>query len=99
MGGAVMVSSAQSAFSNELIKSLRLKAPTVDPAKVVAIGATELRKFYHGAELQGIVDSYMDGIRVAFILCIALTGASVIFAFCMPWVSVKGKVEVGGGAA
>lgn len=99
MGGAVMVSAVQSAFSNELVKSLVVKAPHVDPAKVIAIGATELRKFYQGAELQGIVDSYMDGVKVAFILCIALAGASVIFAMCMPWVSVKGKVEVGAGAA
>jgi hypothetical protein len=94
-----MVSAAQSAFSNELVKSLLVKAPTDDPAQVVAIGATELRKFYSGAALQGVVDSYMDGIRVAFILSIALTGASVLVSFCMPWISVKGKVELGAGAA
>lgn len=52
-----MVSAAQSAFSNELVKLLLVKAPTVDPAQVVAIGATKLRKFYSGAALQGVVDS------------------------------------------
>ena len=86
-----MVSAAQSAFSNQLIKSLLRNVPSVDPAHVIAVGASELRNVYSGAELQGIIISYIEGIKVAFSLSIALAGVATICSLAVPWVSVKEK--------
>lgn len=95
MGGAFFVSAAQSAFTNQLISSLKTHAPDVDPLHVIAVGATELRSAFAADQIPGIIVSYMDGLRVVFALCIALAGCSTLISFAMPWVSIKGKAAPG----
>ncbi|TKA81270.1 hypothetical protein B0A49_00224 [Cryomyces minteri] len=91
MGGAFFVSAAQSAFSNALIKSLLVNAPTVNVVQVVAIGATELRSTFTAEQLPGILVAYMDGLKVGFALAIALAGCATVVSVFTPWTSVKGK--------
>ena len=98
MGGAIFVSAGQAAFSNQIISSLREHVPQVNPFSVIVIGATELRTVFRGPELAGVIDAFMDGIQVSFVVAIALAGLAVGAGFVVPWVSVKGKAEVGGGA-
>ena len=76
IGGSFFVSAGQSAFENRLINSLAKNAPTVDPALVLATGATEIRTTFSGAELHGVLESYLDGLYTVFILTIAIAGLS-----------------------
>lgn len=97
IGGALFVSSGQAAFSNQFIKSLRHNVPEIDPAKAITVGATSLRSVYHGAQLDGVIASYMHGIQVAFALSIGLAGLATVVSLTVPWVSVKGKAEFTAG--
>ena len=94
IGGAIFVSAGQSAFSNQFIKSLSRNVPELDPAQAITVGATALRSVYHGAQLEGVIASYMDGIQVAFALSIGLAGVATVVSLTVPWVSVKGKAEL-----
>ncbi|KAK7532592.1 MFS multidrug transporter [Phyllosticta citricarpa] len=95
MGGAFMVSAAQSAFANELVSTIRRIAPQLNPAQVVATGATEIRVVFHGADLDAVLIAYMEGIRTALILCIALGGVATLVSPLVPWKSIKGKATLG----
>ena len=92
-----MVSAGQSAFSNQFIKSLVRNVPEIDPHQAITVGASSLRSVYHGAQLEGVIASYMDGIQVAFALSIGLVGVAALASLMVPWVSVKGKVEFTAG--
>jgi hypothetical protein len=88
-GGALSVSAAQTVFSNEMIKSLLQNVPTVNPAQVIAVGATEIREIFGSEELSGIIQGYMDGLKVIFIFIIAMSGAATAASFAMPWINIK----------
>ncbi|KAB2572090.1 MFS gliotoxin efflux transporter gliA [Lasiodiplodia theobromae] len=94
MGGAFMVSGAQSAFTNTLVKNLATHAPGVDVQAVIEAGATNLRETFSGDELAGILTSYMAGLKVAFAIVIALTGGATVASLAMPWTSVKSRPTV-----
>lgn len=95
MGGALAVSAAQSAFSNELVKSLARNVPSVNPGQVIAIGATEIRKVFTAEQIPGVIGAYMDGLQVAFIFTIALFGLSTLVALATPWTNIKDKAKPG----
>ena len=93
-----MVSAGQAAFTNKLMSSIRSSAPNLQPAAVVAVGATDLRKSFSGADLTAVLAAYTDGIQTALILSIALAGIATIASFLVPWKSIKGKAQMGAGA-
>ncbi|KAF2260296.1 putative MFS multidrug transporter [Lojkania enalia] len=95
MGGALCVSAAQTAFANELIKSLIKNSVDVEPRMVLAIGASELRQAFETEVLAGILEAYLDGLRVAFAVAIALLGASVVFGAATPWINIKKLMKPG----
>ncbi|KAF9634907.1 hypothetical protein BFW01_g5802 [Lasiodiplodia theobromae] len=98
MGGAIMVSAGQAAFTNKLISSIKTSAPNLQPAAVVAVGATDLRKSFSGPDLTAVLAAYTDGIQTALILSIALAGIATIASLLVPWKSIKGKAQMGAGA-
>ncbi|KAM5444078.1 hypothetical protein MferCBS31731_000595 [Microsporum ferrugineum] len=77
MGAAIWVSAAQTAFVNKILNRLPQVAPKVNPALVIKTGASELHKVFSGKDLEGVLVAYGDGLKVTFIVCIALAGASV----------------------
>ena len=95
IGGSFFVAAGQTAFTNKLIGALPSHAPGVDAAKVVATGATELRKNFSAEELPGIIASYMIGIQSAFIIGIALVGASLFVALFAPWRKIDAAKAMG----
>lgn len=95
MGAAFMVSVAQSGFANTLVKKLVTNAPGVDSSVVISAGATRLRDMFTERQLEGILASYMDGLKVAFAISIALAGCATIVSFAFPWISIKGKQAPG----
>jgi MFS transporter, DHA2 family, glioxin efflux transporter len=64
IGGAIWVSSAQAGFANRLLGGLPTHTPTVNPATVLAAGASELRKLFTPEQVTGIVEAYMHGLRI-----------------------------------
>lgn len=85
LGGAFFVSAAQSAFANKLVTSLAATAPTLDPRLVLGVGATDLRRAFPPEQIPGILAAYMDGLKVAYALVVALVGLSFIFALMPRW--------------
>lgn len=80
ISGAIWVSVAQALFANDLLSTVPRNAPGVDPHKVAATGATELRSNFPAAQLPGIIRSYMDGLKDAYILAVALAGTGVLIS-------------------
>nr|OQO11966.1 hypothetical protein B0A51_17373 [Rachicladosporium sp. CCFEE 5018] len=97
LGGAIWISAGESAFTNSLLAALRVHAPQVNPADVLTAGASGLRAAFTPEQLPGIVDSYMEGLRIAFILGIALTGMGTLLSPLFPWVSIKVKTTAAMG--
>jgi hypothetical protein len=95
IGGALLVSAAQAAFVNTLLSQLRVNSPDINPARVIAAGATGLRDAFAEVQLPGILVSYMAALRVAYTISIATAGAAALVAFFAPWTSVKDKASVG----
>ena len=89
IGGSFFVSAGQSAFENRLLYSLAENAPSVDPALVLATGATEIRATFFGTELDGVLQSYLDGLHVVVILTIVIAGLS-LFAVLTAILFLKG---------
>lgn len=93
LGGAFFVSAAQSAFSNKLISRLATTAPGLDPSRILAVGATDLRKAFPATQIPGILLAYMDGLKVAYALVVALVGISFLFALMPRWEKLQSGAE------
>lgn len=101
IGGAFALAGAQSAFANRLLQSLKENAPGVDPSVVLATGATQIRTAFPADQTQGIIIAYMAGVKVTFILIVAISGFSVIVAAFVPWkrINMESLKSAGGGMA
>ncbi|RDA93310.1 hypothetical protein CP533_2059 [Ophiocordyceps camponoti-saundersi (nom. inval.)] len=100
LGGAIWTSAAQSAFVNRMIIAVPTLAPDVDPMRVVATGAGQLRNVFRAYQLTGVLAAYLDGIRTAFILSCATVGAACVLGLFLPWkrLNVVAVKESPGGA-
>ncbi|PYH87799.1 hypothetical protein BO71DRAFT_436378, partial [Aspergillus ellipticus CBS 707.79] len=68
------LSAASAAFNNTLLARLPITAPSVNPAVVIATGATELRAVFAAEQIPGIVDAYVDGVHAAVAIAVGLAG-------------------------
>lgn len=91
LGGAVAISVAQNIFTNGLSAELPKTAPDVKPSVVINAGAAYLRNVISPADLPGVLQAYMLGLKQAFVISIACGGIAVISACFVEWKSVKGK--------
>jgi MFS transporter, DHA2 family, glioxin efflux transporter len=82
-GGAIAVSVAQSIFSNKLIGGVLTQVPGVSPSTVINAGATNLRENLTSEQFTLVLQIFMDSLRDAFILPIALAGISVFLALML----------------
>lgn len=98
VGGAIWISSGQAAFANTLLKKVPELVPDVSPGLVVATGATELRKVFTPEQIPGIITAYMDGLQTAYAIAIACAAVTTILAVTPRWESIKGKINMAGGA-
>lgn len=88
-GGTCFVTAAQSVFVNRLRVTLPDTAPGVDPAAVVATGATQLRSRFPADKIPGILLAYADGIKSALIFPIGATGVALIVILFSRWKRLK----------
>ncbi|KAJ9650640.1 hypothetical protein H2198_010062 [Neophaeococcomyces mojaviensis] len=98
IGGAIWISAGQAAWANKMLKVLVTDAPGINPAQVIATGATDLRKVFTAEQLPGILDAYMEGLRIPIAIAIACAVVTVFLSFAPRWESIKGKVAAGGAA-
>ena len=87
-----MVAAGQAAYSNRLKARIPILVPSVSPALVIATGATELRDVFSPEQIPGIVRAYMDGLKLTFILAVALVGVTLPIALFAKWRNIKPKV-------
>lgn len=99
LGGSFLISAAQSGFVNQLVQKLPSTAPTVNPALVIATGATELRDVFSATELDGILVAYMAGIKVAFAITIGAVGISLPISLFSRWTNLNAPKLSAGDAA
>jgi MFS family permease len=96
IGGSFFVSAGQSSFANTLVGTLATNAPGVDPAIVVATGATNIRTAFPAEDVMGILLSYLAGLHVVFAIAITLAGLSLVSAFFAPWTRINAMKAMGG---
>ncbi|CAK7207725.1 hypothetical protein SEUCBS139899_010536 [Sporothrix eucalyptigena] len=100
IGGAFMLSAAQSAFVNHMILELPKYAPSVNPAVVVATGATDLWTTFSSDVLPGVLEAYMSGLKVAFAIAIASVGTAFVISLASSWKRINPEaLKNAGGAA
>jgi len=68
-----------------MITTLARTAPSIDPQKVIATGATNIRTAFPPEQVPAIVLAYMAGLKVAFALVIGLAGFSCVMGVLAPW--------------
>lgn len=80
IAGAILLSAAQCAFVNQMLKSIVHTAPEVEPAKLIVTGVSEIRDVFPPEQIPGILLAYMDGLRIPFAIATATAGAAFILA-------------------
>ncbi|KAM0335062.1 hypothetical protein ACHAQA_000096 [Verticillium albo-atrum] len=98
LGGSSFVSAGQCAFVNTMLRYLPSTAPGVDPAAVVATGATEIRNVFAAGEIPGILDAYMAGIKVALAIAIGATGLAFLVSLLSRWDKLNAEKAKEAGA-
>jgi len=93
LGGAVFVSVGQAVFQNGLLRALAEKAPLLDKEIVVHGGATGIRRILaqvgQTAQLQAVIESYVDGLQGLYRASLGLAVTAVLAALALEWKSVK----------
>lgn len=90
-GGALFISVAQNIFTNRLVSNLIADVPSIDPALVLQIGATNLKKAVDPAVIGDVLIAYNSAITQTFYVSVATAALSIFGAVAMEWKSVKGK--------
>ncbi|MCJ1414988.1 hypothetical protein MMC32_001318 [Xylographa parallela] len=91
LGGAIFVSVAQNIFTNKLLSGIITTVPSIDPAFVLATGATSLRTAVSSMDLPGVLLAYNAALDQVFYISVAMATLSIVGALGMEWKSVKGK--------
>lgn len=94
--GAYAVSAAQSIFNNILIRNL---PPGVGAADIITAGSTGIPESFSKEQVPLILLSYMDGLKAAWAMGIALAGVTFLISFLPQWKSIKGSGAGGGTMA
>lgn len=78
LGGAISISVAQNIFTNTLVQQIPVHAPGVNPAAIIAAGATHIREVTSPVQLPGVLVAYNLAVTRAIILPIAVGGISFL---------------------
>ena len=91
IGGAMFVSVGETVLETQLVTALALNAPSIDPADVLAAGATGLESAFPADLLPAIILSYNEALTKVFVVCAAMAAYTIIGGLFVEWKSVKGK--------
>lgn len=91
--GAVFLTIAQTIFTNILRARLGLYAPSVNPDRVIAAGATGIGEVVPPADIPGVLHAYSDGVNNVFYLAVAAGAAGFIASWGMGWIDIRKKKQ------
>ncbi|KAK5989377.1 Aspyridones efflux protein [Cladobotryum mycophilum] len=91
IGGALFISVAQTAFSNELVQELKVRAPDLNSSTVLDAGAADLASHVPKQYLSEVVVSYSNGLAKSFIVGTVLVVLSLTGSVFVEWRSVKSR--------
>ncbi|KAI1499406.1 DNA repair protein RAD50 [Biscogniauxia marginata] len=94
IGGSFCVTGAQSAFSTVLVSKAAVYTPEIDASSLIYIGATQIRAAFSAEQIPGVIQAYMDGLKVAFAFAIGLLGTSFIFTLVPRWNALRPTVPL-----
>jgi hypothetical protein len=77
------VSIAQNIFSNKLVQGVTASVPGVDPESVINSGATNLRNILTPDQLTEVLRIFMDSLKDAYVVPIALAGVGFFLALLL----------------
>jgi hypothetical protein len=69
---------------NRLLAVLPTLAPNVNPALVIATGASELHNVFSATDLLGVEQAYMVGLKAAFAVAVAFSGVACLTTLMIP---------------
>ncbi|KAI9720901.1 MAG: hypothetical protein M1828_005471 [Chrysothrix sp. TS-e1954] len=98
LGGALFISVTQNVFQNQLGKNLSAVVPQLDPAEVLAVGATAIKNVVPMQYLHQVITAYNTSLTQTYYVAVAVAGLSLFGAALMEFKSVKGK-KIEAGAA
>ncbi|KUL91678.1 hypothetical protein ZTR_01271 [Talaromyces verruculosus] len=99
LGGTIFIAVGQSVFQNGLTAGIHDHAPGVDSSVIISAGATDIKSALATLgqldALQGVIESYVDGLRDTYRLSMALMLVAFVAACFLEWRSIKtdGKRE------
>lgn len=100
IGGAFIISAAQAAFVNVLVKVIPRSAPGLNALAVVNTGATDLRRVFPADQVPGILVAYMRGLKISFAISLASAGmAFVVITVFQKYERLNTAAIASGGAA
>lgn len=82
-----------------MVVTLPISAPGVDPATVIATGATQIRTVFTAEEVPGILVAYTAGIKAALALSIGASGAAFVVSLFNSWKRLNSKTIGNAGGA
>jgi hypothetical protein len=88
IGGSFCLSAAQSGFNNKMLSTLAITVPDVNPATVLATGATQIRAAFTSAQVPGVVAAYMSGLKVVFAIAVGTFASACLIGLCGTWESL-----------
>ncbi|KAK1970982.1 major facilitator superfamily transporter [Colletotrichum sublineola] len=91
VGGAFFVAAAQSGFLITILKEVAENVPSVDPALVAITGATQIRTAFPPEAVPGVIQAYMEGLKIAFALAIAGAGVAFLLSLGSRWSKLNTK--------
>jgi hypothetical protein len=80
---------AQSILDNVLISQLQEKIPSIDPARVIQVGASEVASHFPASLVPQIIEAYLSGLRQVYLMLVALAGVATLTAFFYRWEKLK----------
>ncbi|KAH6850643.1 major facilitator superfamily domain-containing protein [Chaetomium sp. MPI-CAGE-AT-0009] len=100
VGGAFMVSAAQSAFVNTMLTELAVSAPSVNPLVLLGTGATQIRNVFPADVVPGILVAYMAGIQTALAIALGAVGVAFVVSLFSHFKRLNTEaLKTAGGAA
>ncbi|KAM3560145.1 hypothetical protein MY1884_003094 [Beauveria asiatica] len=83
-GGAVCISAGQSAFINRLLYYLKKIAPGIDAARIVTIGASDLRSRVSSSDIDFVLQAYLGSLKDTFALGVGFAGCAFLASWIAP---------------
>lgn len=91
LAAAVMVSVAQTTFTNQLVTNLKTYVPSIDSDTILNAGATGLKSRVPPQLYDTVIYAYNMSLTHTFYVGVALSCCSILGAVGLEWISVKAK--------